>query len=178
MVNFACAFSQGNIEWIIMRIYLFTYVFMIWLQHSYFSDHSVICDKLVFAKTGLSRKEAYDKAIGFISRNPRQHFCQITRVWRKIGNYTPWNAGEAWRSQRLVETKENMSFSSAKNTFIGRIIFQNEVKCTRANVLVLIDVSKVLVPGTDLPLTKRKVLSALGCVCTTRWLSLLHSHVS
>ena len=30
--------------------------------------------------------------------------------------------------------------------------------------LVLIDVSKVLVPGTDSPLTKRKALNALGSV--------------
>ena len=57
-----------------------------------------------------------------------------------------------------------MSFSSAKNTFIGRIVFQDEFKCTRTNGLVLIDVSKVLVPGTDSPLTKRKALRALGSV--------------
>lgn len=77
-----------------MRIYLFTYLFihlfMFWLQHSYFSGRSVICDELVFEqKTGLKRKQAYGKAIEFISRNPRQHLCQITRrEWPNIRNYT------------------------------------------------------------------------------------------
>ena len=63
---------------------------MFCLQHTYLKDGNCPTKNadIVCEKTRMTRKQAYDKAIDLISTNPRHHFCQITRVWPKIGNYT------------------------------------------------------------------------------------------
>lgn len=54
---------------------------MFWLQHTDVSDRFWPTNAKVVNRKRVDRRQAYDRAIKFISRNPRKRFCQITTHW-------------------------------------------------------------------------------------------------
>lgn len=70
-----------------MYIYLFIHLFIVfWLQHNDVSDRFLPTNAKVVNSRKVNRRQAYDRAIEFISRNPQERFCQITHNF--LNRYT------------------------------------------------------------------------------------------